>query len=72
MDCLAFFGNTTIQLQQLRPVEAPMASPAAEWWVVQEWRPGCDQSQGCSQDLELVIFNDKVSPRSLGFLAGYG
>ena len=49
-----------------------MASPAAEWWVVQEWRPGCDQSQGCSQDLELVIFNDKVSPRSLGFLAGYG
>lgn len=72
MDCLAFFRNATIQLQQLRPVEAPMASPAAEWWVVQEGRPGCDQSQGFSQDLELVIFNDKVSPRSLGFLAGYG
>ncbi|KAG5201705.1 hypothetical protein MG293_011745 [Ovis ammon polii] len=72
VDCLAFFRNATIQLQQLRPVEAPMASPAAEWWVVQEWRPGCDQSQGFSQDLELVIFNDKVSPRSLGFLAGYG
>ncbi|XP_055280014.1 piezo-type mechanosensitive ion channel component 2-like [Moschus berezovskii] len=72
VDRLDFFRNATIQLQQLRPVEAPMASPAAEWWVVQEWRPGCDQSRGCSQDLELVIFNDKVSPQSLGFLAGYG
>ncbi|XP_043336503.1 piezo-type mechanosensitive ion channel component 2-like [Cervus canadensis] len=72
VDRLAFFRNATIQLQQLRPVEAPVASPAAEWWMVQEWRPGCDQSRGCSQDLELVIFNDKVSPQSLGFLAGYG
>ncbi|XP_065775240.1 piezo-type mechanosensitive ion channel component 2-like [Muntiacus reevesi] len=72
VDRLAFFRNATIQLQQLRPVEAPVASPAAEWWMVQEWRPGCDQSQGCSQDLELIIFNDKVSPQSLGFLAGYG
>ncbi|CAM9493507.1 unnamed protein product [Rangifer tarandus platyrhynchus] len=72
VDRLAFFRNATIQLQQLRPVEAPVASPAAEWWMVQEWRPGCEQSRGCSQDLELVIFNDKVSPQSLGFLAGYG
>ncbi|XP_070327921.1 piezo-type mechanosensitive ion channel component 2-like [Odocoileus virginianus] len=72
VDRLAFFRNATIQLQQLRPVEDPVASPAAEWWMVQEWRPGCEQSRGCSQDLELVIFNDKVSPQSLGFLAGYG
>nr|XP_030697484.1 piezo-type mechanosensitive ion channel component 2-like [Globicephala melas] len=38
---------------------------------VQEWRPGCDQSRGCGQDMELVIFHDKVSPRRLDFLAGY-
>ena len=59
-------------MQQLRPAEALTASPAAEWRGVREWRPGCDQSRGCGQDMELVIFNDKVSPWSLGFLAGYG
>lgn len=69
MDRLAFFRNATVRMQQLRPVEA---LTAAEWRGVQEWRPGCDQSRGCGQDMELVIFHDKVSPRSLDFLAGYG
>ncbi|XP_049555134.1 piezo-type mechanosensitive ion channel component 2-like [Orcinus orca] len=72
VDRLAFFRNATVRLQQLRPAEALTASPAAEWQGVQEWRPGCDQSRGCGQDMELVIFHDKVSPRSLDFLAGYG
>ncbi|XP_045149555.1 LOW QUALITY PROTEIN: piezo-type mechanosensitive ion channel component 1, partial [Echinops telfairi] len=38
-----------------------------EWWVV--------QLQDCQADcnlLPMVIFSDKVSPPSLGFLAGYG
>uniref|UniRef100_A0A674IXD0 Uncharacterized protein n=1 Tax=Terrapene triunguis TaxID=2587831 RepID=A0A674IXD0_9SAUR len=39
-----------------------------EWWVVQ--LSECQQ-QTCNI-LPMVIFNDKVSPPSLGFLAGYG
>lgn len=38
-----------------------------EWWVI--------ELQDCQADcnlLPMVIFNDKVSPPSLGFLAGYG
>ncbi|XP_037357549.2 piezo-type mechanosensitive ion channel component 2-like [Talpa occidentalis] len=65
VDQLAFFRNITVRLQGLKAAEA-------EWWVVQEWRPNCNQGQGCSQDLELLVCSDKVSPQSLGFLAGYG
>lgn len=38
-----------------------------EWWVI--------ELQDCQADcnlLPMVIFSDKVSPPSLGFLAGYG
>ncbi|KAM8775190.1 piezo-type mechanosensitive ion channel component 1 [Rhynchonycteris naso] len=48
----------------------PVGSGAAgflEWWVI--------ELQDCQADcnlLPMVIFNDKVSPPSLGFLAGYG
>ncbi|XP_066205386.1 piezo-type mechanosensitive ion channel component 1 isoform X1 [Saccopteryx leptura] len=48
----------------------PVGSGAAgflEWWVI--------ELQDCKADcnlLPMVIFNDKVSPPSLGFLAGYG
>lgn len=39
-----------------------------EWWVVRlKDAPG-----SISNILPMVIFNDKVSPPSLGFLAGYG
>lgn len=39
-----------------------------EWWVL---RPkGAPAQEG--NVLPMVIFNDKVSPPSLGFLAGYG
>lgn len=43
------------------------ASNFLEWWVV--------ELQDCQADcnlLPMVIFSDKVSPPSLGFLAGYG
>lgn len=38
-----------------------------EWWVI--------RLAECAHDCEIlpmVIFSDKVSPPSLGFLAGYG
>ncbi|XP_068860518.1 piezo-type mechanosensitive ion channel component 2 isoform X1 [Aphelocoma coerulescens] len=42
---------------------------AREWWVLNQ----LGKRQKTSQDsLELFIFSDKVSPPSLGFLAGYG
>ncbi|EGV99639.1 Protein FAM38B [Cricetulus griseus] len=42
----------------------------SEWWVL-NLTGNRIYNQG-SQALELVVFNDKVSPPSLGFLAGYG
>nr|XP_055072382.1 piezo-type mechanosensitive ion channel component 1 isoform X2 [Misgurnus anguillicaudatus] len=42
-------------------------SGAAEWWDISI--AGCTES--CDV-LPMIIFNDKVSPPSLGFLAGYG
>ncbi|TTL25878.1 Piezo-type mechanosensitive ion channel component 2 [Bagarius yarrelli] len=43
---------------------------APYWWVVEE----CSSAHPITtcQNIELIIFNDKVSPSSLGFLAGYG
>uniref|UniRef100_G1SYX9 Piezo type mechanosensitive ion channel component 2 n=1 Tax=Oryctolagus cuniculus TaxID=9986 RepID=G1SYX9_RABIT len=42
----------------------------SEWWVLNLTGNRIYEQQ--SQALELVVFNDKVSPPSLGFLAGYG
>ncbi|NXS20595.1 PIEZ2 protein, partial [Mystacornis crossleyi] len=42
---------------------------AREWWVLNQ--PGKGQKTP-HESLELFIFSDKVSPPSLGFLAGYG
>ncbi|XP_060714929.1 piezo-type mechanosensitive ion channel component 1 [Tachysurus vachellii] len=43
---------------------------AQEWWDISI--ADCDASAGACGVLPMVIFNDKVSPPSLGFLAGYG
>ncbi|NWV39941.1 PIEZ2 protein, partial [Grantiella picta] len=40
-----------------------------EWWVLDQLGKRHKTSQ---ESLELYIFSDKVSPPSLGFLAGYG
>ncbi|KFP76012.1 Piezo-type mechanosensitive ion channel component 1, partial [Acanthisitta chloris] len=40
-----------------------------EWWVLNQLGKRHKTSE---QSLELFIFSDKVSPPSLGFLAGYG
>uniref|UniRef100_A0A8D2CXM8 Piezo type mechanosensitive ion channel component 2 n=1 Tax=Sciurus vulgaris TaxID=55149 RepID=A0A8D2CXM8_SCIVU len=42
----------------------------SEWWVLNLTGNRIYNQE--SQALELVVFNDKVSPPSLGFLAGYG
>ncbi|XP_007477361.1 piezo-type mechanosensitive ion channel component 1 isoform X1 [Monodelphis domestica] len=44
-----------------------MGDSFLEWWVItiQDCQPDCNI-------LPMVIFSDKVSPPSLGFLAGYG
>uniref|UniRef100_A0A8W4FHQ1 Piezo type mechanosensitive ion channel component 2 n=1 Tax=Sus scrofa TaxID=9823 RepID=A0A8W4FHQ1_PIG len=42
----------------------------SEWWVLN--LTGNRLYNQEAQALELVVFNDKVSPPSLGFLAGYG
>ncbi|XP_051019378.1 piezo-type mechanosensitive ion channel component 2 isoform X3 [Acomys russatus] len=42
----------------------------SEWWVLNQ--TGSRIFNQGSQALELIVFNDKVSPPSLGFLAGYG
>ncbi|XP_044155581.1 piezo-type mechanosensitive ion channel component 2-like [Bufo gargarizans] len=66
----AFFRNLTLKLQQLS-VNNSTSSQVTEWWLIQEWNPACGPD-GCSKNIELVIYNDKASPQSLGFLAGYG
>uniref|UniRef100_A0A452HPF6 Piezo non-specific cation channel R-Ras-binding domain-containing protein n=1 Tax=Gopherus agassizii TaxID=38772 RepID=A0A452HPF6_9SAUR len=69
VDKMAFFRNITIKLQQLALNSS--SGQVTEWWVIQEWNPTCS-GNACSKNMELIIYNDKVSPSSLGFLAGYG
>ncbi|KAG5849331.1 hypothetical protein ANANG_G00109080 [Anguilla anguilla] len=61
------YENVTLSLKQDRALDG---SGVQEWWDVSV--ADCDRSrEGCG-DLPMVIFSDKVSPPSLGFLAGYG
>ncbi|XP_067410652.1 piezo-type mechanosensitive ion channel component 2-like [Emydura macquarii macquarii] len=69
VDKMAFFRNVTIKLQKLAINSS--SSQVTEWWVIQELNPSCS-GNACSKNVELIIYNDKVSPSSLGFLAGYG
>ncbi|XP_042289205.1 piezo-type mechanosensitive ion channel component 1 isoform X1 [Thunnus maccoyii] len=56
--------NITLSLMSDRSLNV---SGNQEWWDIAI--AGCKESCGV---LPMVIFNDKVSPPSLGFLAGYG
>ncbi|KAL9839291.1 piezo-type mechanosensitive ion channel component 1 [Geothlypis trichas] len=59
--------DVELQLKQERRGSGP-GEHFVEWWVLrQKGAPAKDGSI-----LPMVIFNDKVSPPSLGFLAGYG
>ncbi|XP_032897148.1 piezo-type mechanosensitive ion channel component 2-like [Amblyraja radiata] len=67
-DNLAFYRNISLQLEEEPGQDG--TSRKGKWWNIKEWSPDC-AGQGCN-NMELIIFNDKVSPTSLGFLAGYG
>ncbi|XP_059941397.1 piezo-type mechanosensitive ion channel component 1 isoform X6 [Mesoplodon densirostris] len=56
-----------VRIQLRRERVGTGAAGFLEWWVI--------ELQDCQADcnlLPMVIFSDKVSPPSLGFLAGYG
>ncbi|XP_046539730.1 piezo-type mechanosensitive ion channel component 1 isoform X1 [Equus quagga] len=57
----------SVCIQLRRELVGSGAAGFLEWWVI--------ELQDCQTDcnlLPMVIFSDKVSPPSLGFLAGYG
>ncbi|XP_043104872.1 piezo-type mechanosensitive ion channel component 2 [Puntigrus tetrazona] len=64
---LQFFRPLSIKLQRGNGSSAEIGP---QWWVVEECFPGHLDSR--CQSIEMVVFNDKVSPSSVGFLAGYG
>lgn len=64
---LQFFRPLSVKLQRGNGSSAGMGS---QWWVVEECFP--EPPASTCQSIEMVVFNDKVSPSSVGFLAGYG
>lgn len=66
---LAFFRPMSIKLQQV-PGESKVDSD--QWWMVEECSPAFTSANPRCHNIEIVIFSDKVSPSSLGFLAGHG
>ncbi|TRY91672.1 hypothetical protein DNTS_003333 [Danionella cerebrum] len=59
---LEFWRPLSLQLRQ-----GNGTSSETLWWTVQE----CFSQTQC-QSIQIHVFNDKVSPSSVGFLAGYG
>ncbi|XP_077465770.1 piezo-type mechanosensitive ion channel component 2 [Stigmatopora argus] len=68
-DLLAFFRPLSMKL---RKVNDTLEREADQWWMVQECSPTSDPSDPKCDTIEMVVFSDKVSPSSLGFLAGHG
>uniref|UniRef100_G3NS95 Piezo non-specific cation channel R-Ras-binding domain-containing protein n=1 Tax=Gasterosteus aculeatus TaxID=69293 RepID=G3NS95_GASAC len=62
---LAFFRPMSVKLQQVN-------KGADQWWMVEECSPVLAFSHHKCNSIEIVVFSDKVSPSSLGFLAGHG
>ncbi|XP_053305156.1 piezo-type mechanosensitive ion channel component 1 [Spea bombifrons] len=60
--------DVEVQLNRKRIGSGNSSSSFVEWWVIK--LADCENEE-CNI-LPMVIFNDKVSPPSLGFLAGYG
>ncbi|TKS77326.1 Piezo-type mechanosensitive ion channel component 2 [Collichthys lucidus] len=68
LQALAFFRPMSIKLQRVTGVSEEEPD---QWWVVEECSPVLTSPNKC-HSIEIVVFNDKVSPSSLGFLAGHG
>ncbi|XP_048461723.1 piezo-type mechanosensitive ion channel component 1 isoform X1 [Rhincodon typus] len=62
--------NVTMELQRHVGKDANDSDSILEWWVIQTKTEECKQNE--CHELQMIIFNDKVSPPSLGFLAGHG
>ncbi|KAL8195076.1 UNVERIFIED_CONTAM: Piezo-type mechanosensitive ion channel component 1, partial [Gekko kuhli] len=60
--------DVEVQLKRQRVGPGNSSDSFLEWWVIR--LAGCRQEE--CRILPMVIFSDKVSPPSLGFLAGYG
>ncbi|XP_063169125.1 LOW QUALITY PROTEIN: piezo-type mechanosensitive ion channel component 1 [Candoia aspera] len=61
------YVDVEVQLKQQQVQPGNSSTSVLEWWMI--------QLADCQSDchiLPMVIFSDKVSPPSLGFLAGYG
>ncbi|KAL6119927.1 uncharacterized protein ACO6RY_04388 [Pungitius sinensis] len=65
LQALAFFRPMSVKLQQVN-------EGADQWWMVEECSPVLAFSHHKCHSIEIVVFSDKVSPASLGFLAGHG
>ncbi|MEQ2285025.1 hypothetical protein AMECASPLE_027632, partial [Ameca splendens] len=66
---LSFFRPISIRLQQ---VNGTSDKEADQWWVVEECSQVLTSHEPKCHSIEIMVFNDKVSPSSLGFLAGHG
>ncbi|MED6246211.1 Piezo-type mechanosensitive ion channel component 2, partial [Ataeniobius toweri] len=66
---LSFFRPISIRLQQ---VNGTSDKEADQWWVVEECSQVLTSPEPKCHSIEIMVFNDKVSPSSLGFLAGHG
>ncbi|AWP09441.1 putative piezo-type mechanosensitive ion channel component 2-like [Scophthalmus maximus] len=69
LQALSFFRPMSVKLQQ---VNRTSEKEGGQWWVVEECSPVPTSSQRKCHSIEIVVFSDKVSPSSLGFLAGHG
>ncbi|XP_035014498.2 piezo-type mechanosensitive ion channel component 2 [Hippoglossus stenolepis] len=69
LQALAFFRPMSLKLQQ---VNRTSEKDADQWWMVEECSPVLTSSELKCESIEVVVFSDKVSPSSLGFLAGHG
>ncbi|XP_074537420.1 piezo-type mechanosensitive ion channel component 2 [Halichoeres trimaculatus] len=68
VQALAFFRPMSLKLKEVAGVSE---KDKDQWWVVEECSPVLTSSHKCDS-IEITIFSDKVSPSSLGFLAGHG
>ncbi|XP_047463265.1 piezo-type mechanosensitive ion channel component 2 [Mugil cephalus] len=66
---LSFFRPMSVKLEQ---VNGTSKKDGDQWWVVEECSPVLTSSEHKCHSIEIVVFSDKVSPSSLGFLAGHG
>uniref|UniRef100_A0A674EEG5 Piezo-type mechanosensitive ion channel component 2-like n=1 Tax=Salmo trutta TaxID=8032 RepID=A0A674EEG5_SALTR len=69
LQMLAFYRPLSIKLHR---AEDSGSAEGGQWWMVEECTPGQGHIQSSCHSIEIVVFNDKVSPSSLGALAGQG